>query len=104
MELANVETHVLVSLFSFSLDPSQSKDQYADYWVLTQNHAKIMNQYSIANPKQWKGYCKVWGLTASYSRNSDGTTGYAAHQPNNDLGVISPTAACLHFHLHQLNH
>jgi hypothetical protein len=47
---------------------------------------------------------KVWGLTASYTRNSDGTTGYSAHQPNNDLGIITPTAALSSFHLHQLNH
>ncbi|WP_243699262.1 glucoamylase family protein [Flavobacterium hiemivividum] len=80
------------------LDPSNLKDQYADYWALTQNHAKIMNQYSIANPKQWKGYSdKVWGLTASYTRNNDGTTGYSAHQPNNDVGVITPTAALSSF-------
>jgi hypothetical protein len=72
--------------------------------ALTQNHAKIMHQY-IANPKQWKGYSdKVWGLTASYTRNSDGTTGYSAHQPNNDLGIITPTAALSSFPLHQLNH
>jgi hypothetical protein len=57
-----------------------------------------MHQYSIANPKQWKGYSdKVWGLTASYTRNSDGTTGYSAHQPNNDLGIITPTAALSSF-------
>ena len=53
-----------------------------------------MHQYAIQNPKNWAGYStKNWGLTASYSRNSDGTTGYSAHSPNNDLGVISPTAA-----------
>jgi hypothetical protein len=32
------------------------------------------------------------GFNGSYSRNSDGSTGYSAHQPNNDLGVITPTA------------
>jgi hypothetical protein len=36
------------------LDPSHLTDQYADYWALTQNHSKIINQYCIANPKQWK--------------------------------------------------
>jgi hypothetical protein len=52
-----------------------------------------------------EGYSdKVWGLTASYTRNSDGTTGYSAHQPNNDLGIITQLQLCLHFHLHQLNH
>ncbi|MEO6347334.1 MAG: glucoamylase family protein, partial [Aquaticitalea sp.] len=34
-----------------------------------------------------------WGLTASYSRNADGSIGYSAHSPTNDVGVISPTAA-----------
>lgn len=80
------------------LDPRGLSDQYANYWELTQNHAKIMNQYSIANPRNYTGYsAKCWGLTASYSRNSDGAVGYAAHQPNNDLGVISPTAAISSF-------
>jgi hypothetical protein len=80
------------------LDPTNLTDKYADYWALTQNHSKIINQYCIANPKQWKGYSdKCWGLTASYSRNTDGSTGYSAHQPNNDLGVITPTAALSSF-------
>ncbi|WP_291099770.1 MULTISPECIES: glucoamylase family protein [unclassified Flavobacterium] len=80
------------------LDPNNLTDKYADYWALTQNHSKIINKYCIDNPKQWKGYSdKCWGLTASYSRNSDGTTGYSAHQPLNDLGVISPTAALSSF-------
>ncbi|MFV8271193.1 glucoamylase family protein [Flavobacterium sp. GT2N3] len=80
------------------LDPSQLTDQYADYWALTQNQAKIIYSYSVANPKGWNGYSdKVWGLTASYSRNADGTTGYSAHDTDNDLGVITPTAALSSF-------
>jgi hypothetical protein len=80
------------------LDPSQLADKYANYWELTQNHAKIINKYCIDNPKQWKGYSeKCWGLTASYSRNNDGTTGYSAHDTDNDLGVITPTAALSSF-------
>lgn len=80
------------------LDPNNLTDKYADYWQLTQNHAKIMVQYSVANPKGFKDYSdKCWGLTASYTRNPDGTTGYTAHQPNNDNGVISPTAALSSF-------
>jgi hypothetical protein len=75
------------------LDPRGLSDQYANYWALTQNHSKIINQYCIANPKGWKYSDKCWGLTASYTRNADGTTGYDAHQPNNDVGVITPTAA-----------
>lgn len=80
------------------LDPTQLSDQYANYWDLTKNQAKIMYSYGLANPKGWKGYSeKCWGLTASYSRNADGTTGYSAHDTDNDLGVITPTAALSSF-------
>lgn len=76
------------------LNPTGLTDQYANYWTLTQNHAKINNKYCIANPHGYTGYSdKCWGLTASYTRNNDGTLGYTAHQPNNDTGVITPTAA-----------
>jgi hypothetical protein len=83
------------SHYSFlGLDPRGLSDEYVNYGDATTNHAKIMYQYCVANPKGWQGYnTKSWGLTSSYSRNADGTTGYSAHQPNNDLGVISPTAA-----------
>ncbi len=80
------------------LDPTGLTDQYGDYWQLNQNHAKIIYNYCQANPIGWNGYSeKCWGLTASYSRNSDGSTGYSAHQPNNDKGVITPTAALSSF-------
>lgn len=80
------------------LDPSQLTDKYANYWDLTQNHSKIINKYCVDNPKKWKGYSEeCWGLTASYTRNQDGTTGYSAHDPGNDNGVITPTAALSSF-------
>lgn len=87
------------SHYSFlGLDPTGLSDGNLNYQDVTTNHAKIMYQYCLANPKGYAGYnAKSWGLTASYSRNSDGSTGYAAHQPNNDLGVISPTAALSSF-------
>ncbi|MBS1535160.1 MAG: beta-glucosidase [Bacteroidetes bacterium] len=76
------------------LDPRGLTDQYANYWDLNVNHTKIIYQHCQVNPFQYNGYSnKCWGLTASYTRNSDGSTGYAAHQPTNDRGVISPTAA-----------
>lgn len=83
------------SHYSFlGLDPRGLSDGYVNYGEATTNHAKIIYQYCQSNPKGWQGYnFKSWGLTASYSRNTDGSTGYTAHQPNNDLGVISPTAA-----------
>lgn len=73
--------------------PKGSKDQYADYWEVTKNHALSDYAYCVANPKHFKGYSEnCWGLTASYSPE-----GYAAHAPNNDLGVITPTAALSSF-------
>lgn len=75
------------------LNPKNLKDQYADYWQLTQNHAKIQHDYAIDNPESHKGYGdSLWGLTSSYSIN-----GYAGHRPGHDLGVISPTAALSSF-------
>ncbi len=80
------------------MDPRGLTDQYANYWTLVQNHAKIQHAYSVANPMGWTGYSDaVWGLTASYSRNPDGSTGYNAHSPVNDRGIISPTAALSSF-------
>ncbi len=49
----------------------------------------INRAWCIANPGRFQGYGeKLWGLTASYS-----TSGYHAHRPDDDKGVISPTAA-----------
>ncbi len=75
------------------LNPHDLKDKYADYWMLNQNHALIHYQHCVTNPNHYKGYSdKCWGLTSSYS-----ITGYAGHCPEEDLGVISPTAALSSF-------
>ena len=85
--------------YSFlGLDPRGLTDQYANYWNLTQNHAKIMLNYCVANPRNFKSYGEnFWGLTAGYTRNTNGSVGYTAHQPNNDRGVVTPTAALSNF-------
>ena len=76
------------------LDPRGLSDQYADYWTLNKNHTLINRRWCIENPGNFEGYGKnLWGLTASYTMNEDGTVGYTAHRPGNDRGVISPTAA-----------
>lgn len=82
------------SHYSFlGLDPRNLKDRYADYWQHNVNHTLIDYKYCVENPKKFKGYGEnCWGLTASYS-----TRFYAAHSPNEDLGVISPTAALSSF-------
>jgi hypothetical protein len=77
-----------------TMDPRGLTDSYANYWDVVKNHTQIIQQHCIQNPNEYDGYNeKCWGLSASYSRNIDGSTGYAAHQPNNDKGVITPTAA-----------
>ncbi|MBK5269846.1 MAG: beta-glucosidase [Bacteroidia bacterium] len=78
------------SHYSFmGIDPNGLKDRYADYWKQNLNHTLINYQYCVTNPKGYKGYGEnCWGLTSS-----DSYKGYEAHSPENDLGVISPTAA-----------
>lgn len=92
---SNLGGPLFFSHYSFlGLNPKNLTDQYGNYWDLAVNHTKINRQYCIDNPKNFIDYGEdLWGLTASYSRNADGTIGYSAHSPSNDLGVISPTAA-----------
>lgn len=76
------------------LDPKGLNGQYADYWQLNRNHALIHYTYCVQNPENYEGYgANCWGLTSSYTRNDDGSVGYAGHRPGEDRGVISPTAA-----------
>ncbi len=76
--------------YSFlGLDPRNLADRYASYWMQNVNQSQINNSYCISNPKRFIGYsADCWGLTAS-----DNQSGYSAHSPTNDLGVITPTAA-----------
>ena len=77
--------------YSFlGINPFGLQDAYANYQTQAINHTKINYEYCRANPKQWYGYSNLcWGLTAS-----DVPNGYHANAPgNNDIGVISPTAA-----------
>ncbi|GAA3653132.1 glucoamylase family protein [Flavivirga jejuensis] len=92
---SNLGGPLFFSHYSFlGLNPKNLTDQYGNYWDLAVNHTKINRQYCITNPKNYIDYGEnCWGLTASYSRNSDGSIGYSAHSPSNDIGVVSPTAA-----------
>jgi hypothetical protein len=78
------------SQYSFlGLDPRGLTDAYADYGAQNTAHTRINYAYCAANPKGFTGYGPdCWGLTAS-----DDPNGYAAHDPVNDNGTISPTAA-----------
>jgi hypothetical protein len=72
------------------IDPHNLMDDHGiDYGEQTRNHTLINRAYSIDNPKKYKGYGdKAWGLTAG-----DSVKGYVAHSPEDDRGVIQPTAA-----------
>lgn len=76
--------------YSFvGLDPRNLSDQYANYWTQNVNHSLINWQHSIINPRGHLGYsADSWGLTAS-----DDPSGYRVHEPSNDNGTITPTAA-----------
>jgi len=78
--------------YSFlGLNPNGLEDRYADYFTEMKNYTLVNRAYCIRNPNGYEGYGPdCWGLTASYS-----VDGYAAHAPvqEEDLGVISPTAA-----------
>ncbi len=78
------------SQYSFlGINPHNLTDAYADYWQQNTAHSQINYTYCKTNPKQFSGYSSdCWGLTASDEQN-----GYSAHEPNNDNGTISPTAA-----------
>lgn len=80
--------------YSFlGLNPIGLTDTYANYETQTRAHTLINYNYCKANPKSYAGYSEnCWGLTAS-----DTPTGYSASSPNNDLGVIAPTAALSSF-------
>jgi hypothetical protein len=80
--------------YSFlGLDPRGLADRYADYWQQNVSHVRINLEHCLRNPGGFKGYgADCWGLTAS-----DNHQGYSAHAPDNDQGVISPTAALSSF-------
>ena len=76
--------------YSFlGINPNGLTDTYANYQTQNVAHSLINYNYCKANPKKFSGYSEnCWGLTASDEKN-----GYSAHEPNNDNGTISPTAA-----------
>lgn len=82
------------SHYSFlGINPTGLSDAYANYETQNKAHALIHYNYAKANPKNFYGYGEnCWGLTAS-----DDINGYLAHEPTNDNGVISPTAALSSF-------
>jgi hypothetical protein len=77
--------------YSFlGINPHDLIDAYANYFTQNTNHTLINYSYCVANPGNFYGYSAMnWGLTAS----DDDISGYDAHSPDNDDGVITPSAA-----------
>ena len=77
--------------YSFlGIDPNGLIDAYTNYWTQNTAHTMINYSYCVTDPNNYNGYSsQCWGLTAS----DDNISGYAAHSPTDDLGIISPTAA-----------
>ena len=75
------------------LDPRGLADAYSEYWEQARAHALVNRAHCMKNPHGWRGYgADCWGLTAS-----DDPSGYVAHSPTRDTGVITPTAALSSF-------
>jgi hypothetical protein len=76
--------------YSFlGLNPTNLRDNHAQYFTQNQAHTQIGYQYCVQNPRNYPLYGpNCWGLTASDIQN-----GYTASDPDNDGGNIAPTAA-----------
>ena len=94
----SVDTLFWAHYYYLTLDPRDLTDRYANYWDEVRNHTQIILEHCIQNPNKFSDYFyKNWDLIASYSQNTDGSTGYSDHSPTNDRGVISPTASFYSF-------
>ncbi|MEP6583850.1 MAG: glucoamylase family protein [Ginsengibacter sp.] len=87
----NLGGPLFFSHYSFlGINPNNLTDTYADYFAQNMAQSQINYNYCIANPSNFYGYSNMnWGLTAS----DDNISGYKAHAPDNDDGVITPSAA-----------
>lgn len=104
--------------YSFcGLDPRGLEDVYANYWRQNTHHVRINIEHCVRNPGNHKGYGpSCWGLTASddpggYYVHAPGDdkcaracgSGHVSvqcckrHAPDEDNGVIAPTAALSSF-------
>ncbi|HWH61834.1 MAG TPA: glucoamylase family protein [Ginsengibacter sp.] len=87
----NLGGPLFFSHYSFlGINPHDLTDAYANYFTQNTNHSLINYNYCVADPGNFYGYSSTnWGLTAS----DDNLSGYNAHSPTNDDGVITPSAA-----------
>lgn len=84
---------LFLAQYSFlGLDPRQMKDDYCNYWKQNVAHTMINRHYCIYEAPAENAYTSQdWGLTACSGAGS--TSDYVSRSPENDDGVIAPTAA-----------
>ena len=76
-----------------SIDPKLMQDNVLNYWKLNVIQTMMNYKYCVEKaPKEYGYSVENWGLTASDDYNF-----YDAHNPANDNGTISPTAALSSF-------
>ncbi len=74
---------------NLGFDPRYRRDAYANYFANGRAIAEIHRRHSSVNPNGFDGFSRfAWGLTASADPG-----GYAVHDPLNDNGTLTPTAA-----------
>ena len=81
------------SHYSFlGFDPRHMADEKAWYWQQNLSHTMLNRHYCLYEAPEKNGYkASLWGLTACYGAGSTGS--YSARSPQNDDGVLAPTAA-----------
>ena len=73
-------------------DPRFMQDGNAWYWRQNLSHTMVNRHYCIHSaPESFDYGVDMWGLTACYGAGS--SPSYSARNPQNDDGVIAPTAA-----------
>ena len=84
---------LFLAQYSFlGLDPKKMEDNYCFYWTQNQSHTMINRHYCIYDAPAEYGYnASNWGLTACGGVGEG--SGYLSRDPENDDGVIAPTAA-----------
>ncbi len=84
---------LFLSQYSFlGMDPRLMQDEYAYYWTQNLGHTMINRHYCVYEaPSDYKYSTSDWGLTAcgGCGNNPD----YKQRDPQNDDGVLAPTAA-----------
>lgn len=81
------------SHYSFlGLNPAAMEDVFVKFWEQNLYHTLINRHYCLYKaPYEYKYGEGDWGLTACYGTPSG--VGYSARNPQNDDGIIAPTAA-----------